>query len=280
MKKQNNNIKFFKKIYFSICKIKEYGALAKEGVKKSSYYIMDLIIICSVIYASIFTLQMKNNASKLQEYLEQNFPNLTYENNRLISDAEERVILDDKLVEANFGGQIIINTSVSFKTLIKEFENIARPTILFSEDKYVTINSQGIVTEYDYSEVLGGNLEEGEVIGEDYFTNVISNISYSYYFFGYMFGSGIETSILIFLYNLLISGVIFIFCKIKKIKVKFGETYSMGLYAHTISVLGYFIIVLLPTTAAVYVQLLALLIPVGYLVYAVYINKWVMPENR
>ena len=69
------------------------------------------------------------------------------------------------------------------------------------------------------------------------------------------------------------------FCKIKRVKVKFGETYSMGLYAHTISVLGYFIMFFLPETIAVYIQLLALLIPIVYLAYAVYMNKWVMPEK-
>ena len=62
-------------------------------------------------------------------------------------------------------------------------------------------------------------------------------------------------------------------------KVKFGEIYSMGLYAHTISILGYFIINFVPASIGVYVQLLALLIPIGYLAYAVYTNKWVMPEN-
>lgn len=279
MKKQTNNINFFKKIYFSICKIKEYGVLAKEGVKKSSYYIMDLIVICSLIYASILTFQMRNNASKLQEYLEQNFPNLTYENNTLKSEAEERVILNDKLVEVNFGGQIIIDTTFDSQSLTKQYQSVEKPTILFSKDKYITINSQGIIEEYDYSEVLGQDLEEGKVIGEEYFANVISNISYSYYFFGYFLGSCIGTSILVFLYNILISVVIFIFGKIRKEKIQFKEIYSMGLYAHTISVLGYFIMVFLPETIAVYIQLLALLIPVGYLVYAVHMNKWGMPEK-
>ena len=279
METKTNNINFFKKIYFSIYKIKEYGTLAKNGVKKSAYYIMDLIVICSIIYASLLTFQMKSNAGKLQEYLEANFPNLTYENNQLISETEGRVILNDKLVEANFGGQIIIDTSVNSETIIKEFENVVKPIILFSSDKYITINSQGTVVEYDYSDIFGQNLKDGEVIGKEYFTDMINNISYSYYFFGYLLGSCIGTSILIFLYNLLIVLVTFAFCKIKKIKVKFGEIYSIGLYANTISVFAYFIMVFLPTTVGVYVQLLALLIPIVYLIYAVYMNKWKMPEN-
>lgn len=275
---KEKNINFFKKIYFSICKIKEYSRLSKDGVKKSAYYIMDLIVICSIIYASILTFQMKKNANGLQEYLEENFPNLTYQENKLTSDAEERVILNDKLVEANFGGQIIIDTQADYETLIEEFENVAEPTILFTANKYVTINSQGIVSEYDYSEII--NTESEEItIGKDYFISLFSNISYSYYFLGYLLGGCIGTSIIIYLYNLLIAVVTFIICKIKKIKAKFGEIYSMGLYAHTISVFGYFIMVFFPTSIAVYMQLLVLLIPIVYLAYAIYLNKWKMPEN-
>ena len=111
METKSNKINFFKKIYFSICKIKKYGELSKEGVKKSIYYIMDLILICSIIYASILTLQIKKNTNGLQEYLEQNFPNLTYQDNTLTSEADGRVVLDDKLVKANFGGQMSPNLS-------------------------------------------------------------------------------------------------------------------------------------------------------------------------
>ena len=271
---KTNKINFFKKIYFSICKIKEYGTLTKEGLKRSAYYITDLIVICSIIYASILTLQAKSNANKLQAYLEQNFPNLKYENKVLTSDVEGRVLLDDKLVEANFGGQIVIDTTVDSENLINDFENVEKPTILFSSDKYITINSQGSVAEYDYSEVIGQKLEEGTFLGKDYFTNMLSNIPYGYYFFGYLIGSSIGTSILVFVYNLLISGIAFVFCKIKKVKVKFSEIYSMGLYAHTIAVFCFFLNIVLPTSVAVYVQLLTWIIPGVYLIYAVYVNKW------
>ena len=278
METKTNNINFFKKIYLSIFKIKEYGALAKNGIKKSVYYIMDLIIIFSIIYASILTFQMKKNAEGLKDYLEQNFPNLTYEDNQLKSNLEDAVILDDELVKANFGGQLVIDTTSNYDNLINEYKTKGDPTILFAANKYVTIDSHGIVSEYDYSSII--DTENGEsTIRKEYFINMLSNISYSYYFFGYLIGSAIGTSIIVFLYNLLISGCTFIVCKIKKINVKFGEIYSMGLYAHTIAVLGYFIMVFLPTSAAVYVQLLSLLIPIGYLVYAVYLNKWVMPDK-
>lgn len=276
MKEKTKKIRFFKKIYYSICKIKKYGELSKEGLKKSAYYIMDLVLICSIIYASILTFQMKKNANGLQEYLEQNFPNLTYEENKLTSETVERVVLDDKLVKANFGGQLVIDTIVNYEVLVNEYKNTGEPSILLTANKYITINSQGDIVEYEYDEIIS---EEQTIIGKEYFINMFSNISYSYYFFGYFMGSSIAISIIIFLYNLLISVLAFIVCKIKKIKVKFSEIYSMGLYSQTIPVLGYFIINFVPATIAIYIQLLLLLIPIGYLGYAIYINKWMMPEN-
>lgn len=269
-----NKINFFKRIYFSTCKIKEYGKLSKEGVKKSIYYIMDLIVICALIYSSILTFQMKKNANGLQEYLERNFPNLIYEDNILISENKERVVLDNKLVKANFGGQLIIDTTTNYETLISEYENKEESTILLTSNKYVTINSKGTITEYDYKDII--NTENGEqaTIDKEYFVSLFSDISYTYYFCGYFVGSAIGTSIIVYLYNLLITGFAFVFSKIKKLNVKFGEIYSMGLYAHTIPVFGYFIINFLSATIGVYVQLLTFLIPIGYLVYAIYLNKW------
>lgn len=279
MVEKTNKINFFKKIYFSICKIKEYGNLSKHGVKKSIYYIMDLIVICALIYSSILIFQMKSNANGLKEYLEENFPNLTYEENILISENEERVVLDDKLVKANFGGQLVIDTTTDYDALIDEYKTKGEPTILLTSNKYVTINSQGTISEYTYNEIISTENEEQTTIGKEYFINLFGNISYGYYFCGYFVGSAIGTSIIVYLYNLIITVIAFIVCKFKKIKAKFGEIYSMGLYAHTIPVFGYFIVNLLPATIGVYVQLLTFLIPTGYLGYAIYLNKWKLPEK-
>lgn len=279
MKEKNNKINFFKKIYFSVCKIKKYGELSKQGFIKSTYYVMDLILILSVIYASVLTFQMKRNANGLQEYLEQNFPNLKYEEGVLISEEMERKILNHNLVEVNFGGQLIIDTTTDSETLINEYKNASEPSILLTSNKYITINSQGYVQEYDYKDII--NEEQGQLtIGKEYFVNMFSNVSYSYYFFGFFIGSLIGISIIVFLYNLLISGIAFIICKIKKIKVKFGEIYNMGLYAQTISIFGYFIMNFIPATIGVYIQLISLFVSVGYLTSAIYMNKWVMPENN
>lgn len=274
---KTDNINIFKKIYFSICKIKEYGNLSKKGLKKSIYYIMDLSLIFAIIYASILTIKMKNNANGLQEYLEENFPELIYENNILTSENLERVILNNKLVKANFGGQLVIDTVTEYNILINEYKECGEPTILLASNKYVTINSQGLVYEYDYSSII--NNEEKTVIGKEYFVNLFSNISYTYYFFGYFAGSVIGTTMVVYLYNLLISVFAFIFCKIKKINVKLREIYSMGLYAHTISIFGLFIVNMIPTVLVPYIQVLIFLIPIGYLGYAIYLNKWKMPEN-
>lgn len=274
---KTDNINFLKKIYFSICKLKKYGKLSQEKLKKSIYYIMDLTLICALIYASILTIKMKNNANGLQEYLEQKFPELTYENNTLVSNKSERVVLDDEIVKANFGGQLIIDTTTDYENLINEYENYGEPLILFTSNKYVTIDSQGNVYEYDYNSII--NTEEKTVIGKEYFVNLFGNISYTYYFCGYFVGSAIGTSIIVYLYNLLITVIAFIFCKIKKINITFKEIYSMGLYASTISVFGIFLINALPVAIVPYAQVLVFLLPVGYLGYAIYLNKWKLPEN-
>lgn len=270
---KTDNIKFFKKIYFSIFKINEYGKLSKEGLKKSIYYIMDLILICALIYASILTIKMKINANGLQEYLEQEFPELTYENNTLVSKNTERVVLNHKLVKANFGAQLIIDTATDYETLINEYQGIGESTILLTPNKYVTINSQGDVSEYNYNEIIKNEGVEQTTLCKEYFVGLLSNIPYGYYFCGYFVGSGIGTSIIIYIYNIIITIISFIFCKVKNINLKFGKIYSMGLYAHTISVFMFFLINILPIAMVQYVQVIIFLIPIVYMWYAVYTNK-------
>lgn len=274
---KTNNINFFKKIYISICKIKEYGKLSKEGMKKGIYYTMDLMVICSLIYALILTIKLKANVDGLQEYLEEKFPELTYEDNTLLSEKSERVVLDDNLVKINFGGNLVIDTTEDYETIINEYRDCGEATILLTSNKYVTINSQGDVYEYDYNVVL--NTDEKTTIGKDYFVNLLSSISYTYYFFGYFVGGIIAASLVLYVYNIIITLIIFIFCKVKKIKAKFGEIYSMGLYAHTISIFIFFVINALPTVIVPYAQVLEFLLPAVYLGYAVYLNKWKLPEN-
>lgn len=279
MKKKINKINFFKKIYFSVCKIKKYGELSKEGLKKSTYYIMDLILILSIIYVSILVFQMERNANGLQAYLEQNFPNIKYEDGNITSDETERKILNHELVKVNFGGQVIVDTHIDSETLINEYKNKGEASILLTSNKYITINSQGYVQKYDYKDII--NEEQGQLtIGKEYFINMFSNISYSYYFFVYFLAILIGVSIIIFIYNLLISGIAFILCKIKKRKVKFSEVYSMGLYAQTISVFAYFIISCVPVVVGGYIQWLAFFATAVYLSCAIYVNKWVLPEQN
>lgn len=279
-KEKKDNINFFKKIYYATCKIKEYTTLSKLGLRKSINYMMDLILICSIIYSGIITLQIKKNATGLRDYLEQNFPNLTYENSKITSDTQDRVILNDDLVIANFGGQIVIDTVTEYEELINKYKKEGNKTILLTTDKYVTINSQGTTLEYNYSEIINTNGEEQTVIGKDYFVKLFSNISYGYYFFVYLLGGAIGISIIIILYNLLLTIAAFIPCKIKKVKIKFREIFSMGIYAQTWGIVGHFIMVFLPVSAIPYAQVLSITVPVGYLVYAIYINKWIMPERK
>ncbi len=281
METKNNNINFFKKIYFSICKTKKYGELSKIKFRKCAYYVMDLMLICSIIYSSIITFQISKNANGLQEYLEQNFPELVYEEGTLISEKQERIILNHELVKANFGGQIVIDTDSEYEELINEYSNTGEASILLTANKYVTINSQGAIAEYDYNEIISEDTEgEQTTIGKEYFINIFSNISYSYYFFLYLLGACIGMAIIVFAYNLFISGIGFIICKIKKLKVKFSEIYKMGLYAHTLSILVYFIMNFVPTNVAQYMQVIVLSAPIAYLSYAIYINKWKMPESK
>lgn len=270
MEAKTNNINLIKRIYFSICKINKYGELIKKGLKDSIYYVMDLILICSIIYAGVITFQTRKNIKELRTYLEGNFPNVICKDNKATSETEERVILNDDLIKLNFGGQIVIDTHTEYDSLVDEYKNIKEPTILLTENEYVLIDSTGRTASHNYDEMIKQD-EDSNI--KDYFLNLCDNTSYVYYFIIYLLGSCIGTSIVIFIYGAIMSALVFIICKIKKKDIKFSEIYCRSLYSQTLLILSYYVINFIPYNVNIYIRAVILLIPLAYLAYSIYINN-------
>lgn len=279
METKTNKTNFFKKIYISLFKIKEYSLLTKDGLKKSIYYVLDILLILSLIYAGIVAFQMKKNVNGLKSYLQEKLPEFTYLEGTLTSENEETIILDNDLVKINFGGQIVIDTKTDYETLVNKYKENKQATILLTANKYTTINAQGKVLEYSYDEVLEKYLgQQVKSLDKEEVLYLFDNISYTYYFFAYALSYGIAHSLLVFAYDLLISLFAFIICKVKKVAIKFEEIYSMGLYAMTIPVICYFIINFIPASVGIYIQVISTIIPIIYLTVAIYTTKWITPE--
>jgi len=281
MRKEKNKdkINFFKKIYYSIFKIKKYDELAKDGLWKGIKYIMDLLIILSVVYAIIIVIQTKKSVNNLKNYLKDNLPEMVYEDNMLTTASEERKILDNELVKINFGGQIVIDTVTEYNELIDEYKKTGEPSIILTKDKFTTISENGAINEAQYNKIIEKYLnKEVKRIDKEELLYFFDNYSYQYYFFSYMLAYVIAHSIVTFVYCLIIATLAFSFCKIKKITIKYLEVYTMAIYASTMSIIAYFAVNFMPYIVAIITRISFAIIPVVLLGMAIYVNKWITPD--
>ena len=281
MKKQKSSLNFFKKFYYSLFKMDKYGELSSEGVKKSIKYIIDILIALSIIYAAIIVTQTQKSLNKLRSYISDNLPSdLVVKDNSLLTEHEERVVLDNELVLINFGGQIVLDVKTEYEDMLNEYKQTEIPTILLTTNYYTTIDEKGNVTKMEYNDIIKKFLGENvKKIDKEELLYLFDNYSSGYYFTAYMISYAIANSILIFVYTLILSIGIFIFCKIKKVKIKFLEIYSMGLYSLTVTTMGFFVTNFLAHPLANIVQGALLIVSFVILVRAIYINKWITPQE-
>lgn len=271
MEKEKKQLNFFKRFYISLFKIKDYDKVSKTTIKDALYYATNVILIMAIIYSLILTFQTEKKIGKLKTYLEENLPEISYKDGIVTSEKEERTVLDDDLVKANFGGQIVIDLQTDYETIINEYKDGKEATIIITKDKCATINEKSDVSEYEYPTVIKNYLgQEKNEFNKEYLMSLVDSASHSFAFYlmGYLISYTMANLIVIMIYALIIAIIIFAICQIRKIKVKFKELYVMGLHAQTITIIGYLIMTFSPIIIARYVQIILLIISGIYLYFA------------
>ena len=278
MGEEVNKIGFFKKIYLSALKLKEYSKLSKEGLKSAIKYTLKLFLLFGMIYSTIFIIQTNTNVKKLKNYLKENLPQLTYKDNILNVDSEERIILDDEIVKINFGGKIVIDTNIAYNELVNEYKNEKEGIVILTKDKFTTI-SNGNVKESTYDEVLEKYFaEKPEILDKEVLLELFGKLKYQKFFFAYILAYIIAQSIYIFIYTFIIAMIFNIVCKIKKLDISFSEIYTLGLYATTILTFGNFITIFISNIIGMGLKIIYNIVPIIYLGIAIYISKWITPD--
>ena len=271
MEKEKKQLNFFKRFYISLFKIKDYDKVSKTTIKDALYYATNVILIMALIYSLILTFQTEKKIGNLKSYLQENLPEISYKDGIVTSEKEERTVLDNDLVKANFGGQIVVDLQTDYETLINEYKDKKESTIIITKDKYVTVNAKSEVAEYEYPTVIKKYLgQEKNEFNKEYLMSLFDTASHSFTFYlmGYLISYTMANLIVIMIYALLITIIIFVICQIRKIKVKFKELYSMALHAQTITIIGYLVMTFSPMIIARYVQIILLIISGIYLYFA------------
>lgn len=281
------NINFFKKILYSITKFEQYPAMAAEGIKTSTRYLLILITLVTVAAMVGSLLQTNKLMKDLAQYIQENIPEFSYNDGKLEMNTEEPIVIND--IQYQGIDRIVIDPSADTAE---------------QKEKDKTDNSmEGIIVFLFKDEiVLVGKTSESDKTAEQVYT--YSNFIQSYTgtdiqsfnktdFTDYLTSERMipfytRYGLSIFIY-LLIMNVIYALLDafeiailgwitglLAKIKIKFSALYSMAAYALTLPIflnIIYIIINYFTTFSIKYFQVAYIAIAYIYLAATIFILK-------
>lgn len=148
-----NKATFFKKVYYSITKFDKYPEMAVDGVGKAIIYLLKIMIIFSIILCIGLIYSSYVEINKVARYLENEFPDLTYQNGILNVNSEEAITIETNSFIID---KIIFDTKIEDEESINKHINSIDSNstgIIFLKDRVILRNS-GISGNYKYEEIL------------------------------------------------------------------------------------------------------------------------------
>lgn len=247
--KNDKNINFWKKIYYSIFKLNKYEDMIKEGLKKSVKYFFSLVSVVAIISSIFFTYETTNTIKEFSNYIKESLPNFKIENNELNIEDSEAVILDKDITSQIINGRIIINTNLDKEKAIEEYSDLVKEEncTIFLKDKVIyLINGFEIQDlndenkknnyEYTYEEFLAGyNLSYEEVFSKDSLIKYIESQPATYYWIQYFIIYFVMSVITFSLCIIIIVASEIIIKRIFKDEIKSKkEMLSLAIYSFTL----------------------------------------------
>ncbi len=252
MEKSNNKkMNFFVRVYKAVTNFETYTQFAIEPISKAIKYLAILVLIFSIIVTTIYITSFKSKISQGVSYLKENIEDINFNNKTLsYNNGEYSIYNDDK----NMIPIIIVDTSE--EPNIEEYRNKVKlydyGFILLKDKIEMFISTQSDESQFTtmlYSDYNIDNMSKEEIL------NSINNPIICVYL-------GIAVSIVefiqYFIYILLNAVVLAImgqlFAMILKLRMKFSETYRMGIYALTLPTILELIYIILNNTTGLVIQ--------------------------
>ena len=236
-------IGFFKKIYFSITKFEKYPVMAVEGAAKAIKYLLQIMIIFSIIICISMVSQLYTMVQQGVSYLETSFPDLKYENGKLAVQSENPITIEDTNTVL---GKIIIDTNTNDQNTINQYvQSIGQEEsgIILLQDKAMVKNAAlADAIEYSYNDLVKsfGNGAINSFTKQDIinFAKSTNMISFYMAFFLVML---IYLFVIYFMATLVDAFVLsvlgYITTLLAKLKIRFSAIFNMAVYALTLSVI-------------------------------------------
>lgn len=240
--KKENILKqsFFKKVWYSITKIEKYSDMASDGIGKAIGYLVKLVVVFSIVLCLGMMYKTYNVIQEGVRYLENEFPEFSYQDGILTVDSEKEIIISE---DDSFVGRTIIDTNVEDEQTINKYINTISESgegLVILKDKVLIKNRAvaGTITYYykDTFEPMGlDSFSKENVIEYANSSNVIS--LYATLFFSIFIYAFIMYFLTIISDAVLLSVFGYITTLLAKIRMRYSAIFNMSVYALTLSII-------------------------------------------
>lgn len=241
----NRKMNFFVRVYKSITNFDTYTQFASEPISRAIKYIIVLILIFSIIVTIFYVSSFKSKISDGILYLKENVEDISF-NNKMLSYNNNKCSIYNE--EKNIIPIVIVDTSE--EPNIEEYKEKVKlynyGFILLKDRMMVFIMSEGMENQFttiSYSDYYIENMSREEIL------NSFNNIGI-YIFIGIMMfiAEFIQYFIYIILNAIVLAVMGQLVAIILRLKMKFKETYKMGIYALTLPTLLELVYIMINTT--------------------------------
>ncbi len=228
-------IPFFKKIIISIKDLDKYYLLISEKVMRSIIYLLELMIIFTIIVSGIITYKMNNIIDEASQYVVNNFPNFIINKEGLKLDNEGAYKIDN--IE-NLNIKIIIDDEAEEVNIYEQqIEEHKGSIILLLKNKIVVI-VEGNKMETNYDNLLKSNgiesITKDDIISIFNDNRVQINSAIYISVFGTTY---IVYTVSTVIDALALSLLVIIISKMAKISIKYSQALTIGISSLTLPII-------------------------------------------
>jgi len=224
---------FWKIFTISVFKFDEYASIANQKVKRMILYLVELIAIFAVIVACGATYQVNQTCTKLNEKCKEELPEFTIEDGVFQMSSGDTFTFEP---EVSATVKVCFTNETDTQQYEDEASTYAGMYFAFTHSKLITNVNSGAVMTVDYSQIKA--LQGKKVSKEDVINLLAGKTSPNMYVivYGYMFIGVFAGYLLSMLINCLALAILlYIFTKLVRVPLKFGQVFNIAIAAHTLS---------------------------------------------
>ena len=273
------NMRFFKKVWYSIVKIEKYPNMSAQGLGKAISYLVKIIAILTIVFCLGVVYQAHGLVGEGIEYLLNSFPEFSYKDGTLNVESDEPITIS---TEDSVVGETIVDTKTEDESVINQYINQvtnAGGGIIVLKDRVIVKNaavagtvsysytdiSQAMgVTEFNKQDVI--NIANSEKIIALYVSIFLTIFMYVFIMY---FLSTLTNAILLSFFG-------FFTAWLARIKMRYVAIFNMSVYELTLStilnILYIAVNIFIPFEIE-YFQVMYVAVAAIYLVAAIFILK-------